>query len=78
MCDNNFESYYAYLVDNIEKPTIRNLIKIEEYLDNDELQEEIKNKSKFLLCKNNHELHRPKRKMRQDYLFLYILKLCFR
>ena len=23
-------------------------------------------------------LHRPKRKMRQDYLFLYILKLCFR
>ena len=27
MCDNNFESYYAYLVDNIEKPTIRNLIK---------------------------------------------------
>jgi len=44
MCDNNFESYYAYLVDNIEKPTIRNLIKIEEYLDNDELQAEIKNK----------------------------------
>jgi hypothetical protein len=24
------------------------------------------------------ELHQPKRKMRQDYLFLYILKLCFR
>jgi len=23
-------------------------------------------------------LHRPKRKMRQDYLFLYILKLCFK
>jgi len=23
-------------------------------------------------------LHQPKRKMRQDYLFLYILKLCFR
>jgi len=23
-------------------------------------------------------LHRPKRKMRQNYLFLYILKLCFR
>ena len=24
------------------------------------------------------KLHRLKRKMRQDYLFLYILKLCFR
>ena len=24
------------------------------------------------------KLHQPKRKMRQDYLFLYILKLCFR
>jgi len=26
----------------------------------------------------SNKLHRPKRKMRQDYLFLYILKLCFR
>jgi hypothetical protein len=25
-----------------------------------------------------HKLHQPKIKMRQDYLFLYILKLCFR
>jgi hypothetical protein len=24
------------------------------------------------------KLHQPKRKMGQDYLFLYILKLCFR
>jgi len=67
MCDNNFESYYAYLVDNIEKPTIRNLIKIEEYLDNDELQSEIKNKSKFLLCKNNHELTKYKSDIRKSH-----------
>ena len=38
-----------------------------------------RNKYEIIYVKNeNLKLHQPKRKMRQDYLFLYILKLCFR
>ncbi len=37
----------------------------------------IRNYSQFRGSCFWNELHQPKRKMRQDYLFLYILKLCF-
>ena len=41
----------------------------------DNIDIELKGGRKF---NYDFELHQPKRKMGQDYLFLYILKLCFR
>jgi hypothetical protein len=67
-CTCYFESSYAYLVSDVnDDPT--NKIYIHEYLSNDILQDEIKKKNKFLVCKNKNELTKYESEQKNQYLF---------
>ena len=54
-CTCYFESNYAFLVENLNDEPI-NRIEIKDYLKNENLQKDILNKNKFLICKNKNEL----------------------
>jgi competence CoiA-like predicted nuclease len=55
VCNCNFDSSFAYIINNIEDEPI-NKINISDYLLNDLLKTEISDATKFLVCKNNNEL----------------------
>jgi hypothetical protein len=52
-CCDNLE--YAYIINNFDDELTNN-ITIHKYLENEKLQNEIMNKTKFLVCKNKHKL----------------------
>ena len=67
-CTCYFESSYAYLVSNVnDEPTDK--IYIHEYLSNNKLQDDIKTKSKFLVCKNKNELTKYESEQKNQYFF---------
>ena len=51
----NFNSEFAFILNN-KNDELSNKINITEYLSNKDLQKEIKDEKKYLVCKNNHEL----------------------
>ena len=67
-CTCYFESIYAYLVNNL-KDTLIDKIYIHEYLGDEKLQNEIKTKSKFLVCMNKNELTKYESEQKNQYFF---------
>ena len=55
ICNCNFDSSFAYIINNIDDELI-NKINISDYLLNDLLKTEISDATKFLVCKNKNEL----------------------
>ncbi len=52
----NFNSEYAYILNKINDDLNEHVIKIDDYLKNKDLQNEVKNKKKYIVCKEKHEL----------------------
>tara|TARA_Y100000389_G_scaffold7474_1_gene7174 strand:- start:4376 stop:7897 length:3522 start_codon:yes stop_codon:yes gene_type:complete len=67
-CSNNWKNNYAYIVDNIND-NINNekCITIEDYLNNEELINDVKNKKCFLVCNNGHILKQYKSDIRKSH-----------
>jgi len=55
MTNCKFNSEYAYIL-NIMSDEINEIINIKDFLKNKDLQNEIRNKNKFIVCKEKHEL----------------------
>ena len=63
-CCDNLE--YAYIINNFDDELTNN-ITIHKYLENEKLQNEIMNKTKFLVCKNKHKLIKYKSIIRKSH-----------
>lgn len=68
-CNISFYTHISYIVQNKDDKITdsTDIIKIDDYLKNNILQEEIKNGKKFLVCKNNHELIKYKSEIRKSH-----------